>query len=227
MEPLQYKDCTGVILAGGKNKRFSGINKAFVRVGGKRIIDRIFSVCETLFDEIILVTNDPLEYLEWEMTVVTDLFQIRSSLTGIHAGLFYMTTPYAFFLACDIPFVKKELLEVILGGIEPKIDIVIPETAKGFEPLCSIYSKQCLRPIEQHLMGGKFKIQEFFRKVRVKKIQEKYLRQKDPDLVSFFNINSPDDLIQAEHIESGEIMIDTEYLQPVQTKDAYGHSPPD
>ncbi|MCK5504118.1 MAG: molybdenum cofactor guanylyltransferase [Thermodesulfovibrionia bacterium] len=218
------KDCTGVILAGGKNKRFSGINKALVSVGGKRIIDRIYHVFEEIFDEIILVTNDPLEYLEWDMTIVRDLFQVQSSLTGIHAGLFYINTPYAFFLACDTPFVKKELLEIILAGIEQHVDVVIPETSKGFEPLCSIYSKQCLRPIEQQLIGGKLKIQGFFRNVRVKKIHEKYLRQKDPDLVSFFNINTPDDLIQAEHIESGKIAIDTKYLQPIKQKFLFNRS---
>lgn len=215
------KNCTGVILAGGQNNRFSGINKAFERVGEKRIIDRILSVIKELFNEVILVTNDPLQYLDWNLTIVTDLFPIRSSLTGIHAGLFYTNTPYAFFMACDTPFVKKELLETILENIEPHFDVIIPITSKGFEPLCSIYSKQCLSPIEQQLIRQQLKIQRFFRKVQVKKIHEKILREKDPNLVSFFNINTPDDLITAEHIESGKLTFDIEYLQPIQTKDAH------
>ena len=79
--------CSGVILAGGLNTRFSGKEKALVRVGGKRIIDRILAVFNGLFEEIILVTNNPLRYIEWDVNIVTDLFPIRSSLTGIHAGL--------------------------------------------------------------------------------------------------------------------------------------------
>ncbi len=193
---------TGIILAGGQNTRFSGTNKALLRVGGKCILDRIYDVFSDFFEEIILVTNDPLQYLEWDLDIVTDLFPIRSSLTGIHAGLFYMTTPYAFFAACGIPFLKIEMVETILGNIEPGVDIVIPETSQGFEPLCSVYSKQCFKPIEQQLVKKDLKIQQIFRKVRVKKIPENILRQNDPDLVSFSNINTPDDLTRAEHIET-------------------------
>jgi len=188
---------TGVILAGGKNSRFSGKNKALVRIGEKRILDRIYEVFSILFDKIILVTNDPLQYMEWDFDIVTDIFPIRSSLTGIHTGLFYLTTPYAFFVACDIPFIKKELIEILLDSVEPSIDIVIPETSKGVEPLCSVYSKRCFKPIEEQLEKKSLKIQRVFQKVRVKKISEDILRTIDPDLVSLSNINTPDDLARA------------------------------
>ena len=188
---------TGVILAGGKNSRFSGKNKALVRIGGKRILDRIYEVFTVLFDKIILVTNDPVQYMEWDFDIVTDIFPTRCSLTGIHTGLFYITTPYAFFAACDIPFLKKELIELLLNGVEPNIDIVIPETSKGVEPLCSVYSKRCFKPIEEQLEKKSLKIQRVFQKVRVKKIPEDILRTIDPDLVSLYNINTPDDLARA------------------------------
>jgi len=184
-------------LAGGENSRFSGKNKALVSIGGKRILDRIYEVFTILFDKIILVTNDPLQYMEWDFDIVTDIFPIRSSLTGIHTGLFYITTPYAFFVACDIPFIKKELIGILLDNVEPGIDIVIPETSKGVEPLCSVYSKRCFKPIEEQLEKKSLKIQRVFQKVRVKKISEDILRTIDPDLVSFSNINTPDDLARA------------------------------
>ena len=188
---------TGVILAGGKNSRFSGKNKALVHVGGKRILDRIYEVFTILFDKIILVTNDPVQYMEWDFDIVTDIFPIRSSLTGIHTGLFYITTPYAFFAACDIPFIKKELIEILLDSVEPSIDIVIPETSKGLEPLCSVYSKRCLKPVEEQLEKQSLKIERMFQQVRVKKISEDILRTIDQDLLSFSNINTPDDLTKA------------------------------
>jgi len=195
-------NCTGVILAGGQNSRFAGKNKALIRIDGKRILDRIFEIFSVLFDKIILVTNNPLQYMEWDFEIVTDIFPIRSSLTGIHAGLFYITTPYAFFTACDVPFLKKELVETLLNGIEPNIDIVIPETSKGFEPLCSIYSKRCLKPIERQIEKKAFKIQQIIQTVRVKKISENILRTVDPDLFSFSNINTPDDLDRAKQIST-------------------------
>ncbi|MFC1815425.1 molybdenum cofactor guanylyltransferase [Thermodesulfobacteriota bacterium] len=194
--------CTGIILAGGLNTRFSGQDKALIRVGGKRILDRIYEVFSDLFDEIILVTNDPIQYLDWDFNIVTDLFSVRSSLTGIHAGLFYATNPHGFFAACDTPFLKKELIETILDNIETNYDAIIPEISAGLEPLCAIYSKKCLKRIEQHLAQDKLKIQLVFQKDRIKKIPESLLLQKDPELLSFFNINTPADLEKAEAILS-------------------------
>ncbi len=195
---MMKNNCTGVILAGGRNSRFSGKNKALIPVAGKRILDRIHDVFANLFDNIMLVTNDPIQYMPWNFNIVTDIFPIRSAMTGLHTGLFYVTTPYAFFIGCDIPFLKKELVEILLANLEPGIDIVIPETSKGFEPLCAIYSKRCLKPVEEHLLKKSFKIQRIFQKVRVKKIGENILRSVDPDLVSFSNINTPEDLSRAE-----------------------------
>ena len=190
--------CTGVILAGGMNTRFSGQDKAFLSVGGKRIIDRLYSIFNALFEDIILVTNDPYKYLEWDINIVTDLYPVRSSLTGIHAGLFYTSNPFAFFAACDIPFLKKELVETLINNIEQGIDVVVPETKAGFEPLCAVYSKECLKQVEQQIIQNKLAIRHLFKKRRVKKIPEKVLREKDPDLISFFNINTPQDQEKAE-----------------------------
>lgn len=204
--------CSGVILAGGLNLRFSGKTKALLSVGGKRILDRIIDVYCQVFEEIILVTNDPASYLEWDMNIVTDLFPVRSPLTGIHAGLFHTRSPYAFFVACDTPFIKKSLVEALIDTIAPRTDAIIPETAQGPQPLFAVYSKRCLSLIQRHLAQQKpnrqhqrslqpvLKVQRFFEQVRVKKFPESRSREKDPELVSFFNINSPEDMIRAEKI---------------------------
>ncbi|MBA3017766.1 MAG: molybdenum cofactor guanylyltransferase [Proteobacteria bacterium] len=190
--------CTGVILAGGQSTRFSGTNKAFISVGGKRILDRIYEIFDSLFDEVILVANDPIKYLEWDLHIVSDILPFRSSLTGIHTGLFFTNNFYTFITACDIPFLKKELVETILENIEAGVDVVIPEILNGMEPLCAVYSKRCLKPVENNLIHKELKIKQFFKKVRVKKLPENVLRERDPDLISFFNINTPDDLARAE-----------------------------
>jgi len=192
--------CTGIILSGGLATRYDGTDKAFLRVGGIRILDRIYRIYAQLFDEIILVTNSPEKFLEWDLLIVPDLFPIRSSLTGVHAGLFFMSNPFAFISACDTPFIKKEIVETVVENIEEHIDIVMPETAAGFEPLCAAYSKRCLTAAQQHLEQDKVKIIKAFRKCRIKTISEKALRVNDPDLQSFFNINTPADLQRAEEM---------------------------
>ena len=192
--------CTGVILSGGLATRFDGTEKALLKVGGVRILDRIYDIYKELFEEIILVTNNPQNFLEWDLLIVSDIYPIRSSLTGIHAGLFYMSNPYAFISACDTPFLKKEVVETVIGKIDNKIDIVMPETSAGLEPLCAAYSKRCLESAQNHLEREKLKVTKAFRKSRTKTISEKVLCKIDPDLRSFFNINTPDDLQRAEEM---------------------------
>jgi molybdopterin-guanine dinucleotide biosynthesis protein A len=160
----------------------------------------LYDIFSDLFAEVILVTNHPLQFIDWDLTIVTDIFPVRSSLTGIHAGLFYMQNPFAFFSACDTPFLKRELVETLVEQIENNTDIIMPETAAGFEPLCAIYSKRCLKQAEQHLKENKFKIQWAFRGHRIKYIPVSVLLQKDPELISFFNINTPQDLVRAEEL---------------------------
>ncbi len=196
--------CSGVILAGGLNSRFSGSNKALMEIGGKPILSRICEVFHALFDEVLLVTNDPLTYAGWDIQVVTDLYDFRSSLTGLHAGLFYAARPYIFVTACDVPFLQKEIVQLVLAQIDPKADIIVPQTRAGFEPLCAVYSNACLKATEECLGRRQFKIRDLFERVRVKTIPEALLRQQDPELVSFFNVNAPQDRLKAEELLAGK-----------------------
>lgn len=194
--------CTGVILAGGQNKRFDGQNKAFIRIGGQRIVDRLLAVYARLFDQVVLVTNDPAAYMDVDALIVTDHYAVRSSLNGLHAGLFAAAHEYAFFAACDTPFIKGALIQHVLDNIERKADIIIPSTSAGYEPMFAVYKKKsCLPAMVWQLEHDRLKIQGLFRKVRVKTIAETDLREVDPGLISFFNINTPEDLMQAEALQ--------------------------
>ncbi len=188
---------TGVILAGGNNTRLPGINKALIRVGDESIFYKIYKIHKALFDEIIIVTNEPTLFIENGLFTVTDIFNVRSSLTGIHSGLFYSSNKHVFFSACDTPFLKTVLVETILAEIENKIDVVIPETSAGKEPLCAVYSKNCLKPIETQLFNNDYKIQNFFKSLRIKKINEDTIKKIDPEMLSFLNINTQNDLERA------------------------------
>ena len=103
------------------------------------------------------------------------------------------------------------MIQAFIGALGPSADVVIPETAAGLEPLCAIYSRQCLPHIEKLLNRGQFKIQSFFPSVRVSKINEAAIRSADPDLISFFNINTLRELDQAEAwLESGQNPFETD-----------------
>jgi len=198
------RTCTGIILAGGENKRFSGFEKSFLHIGSRKIFEHIHGIFSDLFDETLLVTNCPEKYLQYDIPMVSDLLDLRSSLTGLYTGLFHTTTPYAFFAACDTPFLKKEMIQIVLDAIEPNQDIIVPRTRMGYEPLCAAYSVRCLKPARRQLETRRLKIQGLFESLRVNEIPEKRLRTIDPELESFFNINTPLDLEKAEQMAGKE-----------------------
>jgi molybdenum cofactor guanylyltransferase len=187
----------GIILAGGLNRRMAGLNKALLSVGGRSIIERQLGLFKTVFNRVILVTNQPLDFASWDVTIVTDLLPVRSSLSGVHAGLFYTRTSHAFIAAGDMPFIKPEMIELLMEELDLKKDIIVPVTKEGYQPLCAVYSKRCLQLIEEQYKKGEMKISKLFSKVRIKTISEVILRSVDPELVSFFNINTEKDLTQS------------------------------
>lgn len=193
-------DCAGVILAGGKNSRMGGENKAFLKVGGRSILERILATLTAIFDEILLVTRQPELYADIPARVVTDIYDARASLTGVHAGLVNARAAFAFVVPCDAPFVKPELIRLLLNEIEPppaSIDVVVPVNGGYYEPLCAVYSKRCLPHIEAQLERGDFRIFNFFGAVNVKTVSDERIRSVDETLQSFFNVNTPESLAAA------------------------------
>lgn len=189
--------CTGIILAGGQNKRLPGIKKTFRKVGDVHIIERIQTVFSPLFDEIILVVKDPEGFTDLNMALVTDIYPCRCSLAGIHAGLHYASHPYAYITACDAPFVSSEIIKYMIGRIEPDMDVMVAQSDAGLEPLSAIYSKSCLPLIEKNLDQNLFKIRDFYRPEKVVEIPASILKKLDPQMRFAYNVNTPEDLLKA------------------------------
>ncbi|WDP92324.1 MAG: molybdenum cofactor guanylyltransferase [Desulfobacter sp.] len=188
---------TGIILAGGLSTRLSGRNKAFIEINGKKIIDNTYGIFKALFQEIILVTNTPELYREWDFKIVSDIYQVRSSMTGLHAGLYHASFPFAFAVACDSPFLEPRLIEAVLSHITPETYVVVPQMPKGYEPLCAAYSKKCVKDLEDCLENETYRIVEIFDRGPTIRIPGSRLKSFDPGLRSFFNINTPGDLEKA------------------------------
>lgn len=186
--------CAGIILAGGRSTRLAGRNKALINVGGRTILDRLTALLSSFFKPLIIVTNQPREYLLRQEMIVTDLLDLRSSLTGIYSGLFHAPTSHAFVTGGDMPYLKEEMVTLILEYLEPGWDVVVPVTAAGYQPLAAVYSRRCLPVMARQLACRRCKVSGFFSEVRVREVPESRLREVDPELTSFFNINTPSDL---------------------------------
>lgn len=188
---LQETSCCAVILSGGLNTRMAGQNKAFLDVGGHSILNRLLNGLQPLFEEILLVTRDPQSYVNIPVKVVVDLYEDRSSLTGIHAGLVHAKADFAFVVPCDTPFLQPAVIRMLLNALEPDLDVVVPLVEEHYEPLCAIYSKKCIPEIEAQLDCGDYKIYNFFDRMKVKTLSADQIKAADPGLLSFFNVNTP------------------------------------
>jgi len=187
------KDTTGIILAGGKNSRM-GANKAFLEIDGNRLIEKTLNIYRRIFNEIIIVTNDPLSYMEFaDAAIVTDIYKGKGPLGGIYTGLFYAKNDYAFVSACDMPFLSKDFILFMLEHTG-KYDVIVPDLPEGFQALHAIYSRNCLFAIKRMIAADELKIIEFYKKVRLLSITEEKIKPFEKNGRFFLNINTPEDL---------------------------------
>lgn len=190
---------TGIILAGGENARM-GLNKALLRIDGHTIIEHIVEVINYIFSEILVVTNSPGDFKFLKLKSVRDVTSTRGSLAGIYSGLVHSKTHYSFFFACDMPFIKPDLIKFMMGESQGH-DVVIPQGKGGLEPLHAIYSKNCIDPIKDQFSRSDFKIVDFFPQVKVKLIDQSTITRFDPGQIGFFNINTRADYLRALRME--------------------------
>ncbi len=171
-----------------------GVNKAFLEIGSSRMMDQTLDIFRLLFSEILIVTNDPLSYLEFDdAAVVTDIYKGKGPLGGIYTGLFYAKNPLAFACPCDMPFLNRDFIAYMIRQTG-KHDIVVPELSHGYQPLHAIYSRNCLPSIKRLLLMDKLKITGFYRDMRVLAIGEEQIRPFNPDGRLFSNLNTPEDV---------------------------------
>ena len=199
---------TGVILAGGKNSRI-GLNKAFLEIGGKRIIDRTIEIYKKIFDEILIITNTPEDYQyltesvilgeakNLKLKIYTDLIPHRGSLGGIYTGLHYSKSDYAFFAACDMPFLNERVIRHIIK-VARDYDIIVPYFKHRLHPLHAVYSKKCLPLIKVMVGKNRLKIKDLFLKCKVKRITD----IPETKLPPFSNINTMRDFRRADKMYS-------------------------
>ena len=165
---------SGVILAGGSNKRFGGITKATIVIDGETIISRIISTISDLFVEIIIVTNKPEEFSEYnQYKIVKDQYLKAGPLGGIHAALKASSLDAIFVFAGDMPFLDRIIISDQINEFnKSEHDVIIPKVDQFVEPLHAIYRKSVLNHLERFLLERKSRaVRDFLREVNVGYLQ--------------------------------------------------------
>ncbi len=196
---------TGVVLAGGQSRRL-GRDKAVEPFQGQPLIRRVLDRVAQVAQELVVVVADPargqalpLEIgIESEAAhrVALDRYPGAGSLGGIFSGLWAAQHPWALVVSCAMPFLNPALLRHMVA-LRPDADAVVPVVDGRPEPTHALYSKACLPHMEARLQAKELKISGFFDQVRVRYLEEGDILQLDPELLSFFNVNTPEDLQRA------------------------------
>lgn len=145
-----YKDVTGIILSGGKSSRM-GVNKSLLKVGEITIVERMSDLMQSLFREVILITNDPADYKFLNIPIFEDLFKQKGPLAGIHSGLTHSSTEENFIISCDLPFITEKMIKYIVDFKTEKL-ITIARANGYVQQLAGKYSKECVYEAEKILI---------------------------------------------------------------------------
>lgn len=189
----EKNNVTGIILSGGKSIRM-GENKALIEIEGTPIVNRIHTVFEKLFKEIIIVANQKELFGHLHARIYSDLLPGRGVLGGLYTGLFFSSYPYSFCVACDMPFLRKSVIEYLISKRED-YDVIVPRTRDGLQPLHAVYSKRCSEAIRGVMEENGYKVIDFYPMVKVKIIEEQEFSLLDPMRESFINVNTPEELL--------------------------------
>lgn len=189
-----------VIQAGGMSSRM-GSDKGLVLLRGKPLVQWILDQLAPIETEKIIISNQPASYYHFGVPVYEDVIPAIGALGGLLTALTYARHELVFVLACDMPFLDLSLLDVMNNLIEDH-DVVIPCLGKpeNTEPFRALYRQTCLEPIKSAIASGKRRAISFFPDVRVNYYNLPEYTPTDPTSWIFFNINSPEDLAEAESL---------------------------
>lgn len=194
-----------VILAGGEGNRIGG-DKPFTEMGGMKLISYVLEAASKVSDEIIVVVGADrvkrFETLLPDVHIAMDIASGIGPLMGVYSGLSRLRSEHALALPCDTPFISVAVLRYMIGKAEG-VDAAIPRWPNGYlEPLHSVYKvSAALRGCEEAIREGGSRIHSMIERLdRTAYVPIEELRRLDPDLLTFFNINSVEDLERAEAI---------------------------
>ena len=181
---------TALILCGGRSSRM-GRPKAFLPYGGTTMINHILTNIKDLFAETFLVSNEPESYEAFEVDVVKDILPYRGPLRGILSGLLVSQYSHAFVIACDMPLVNARLVRELCARRHDH-DVVVAAHEEGLEPLLGVYSKNCIKPLEESLFNGDLSLKDFLSALDSSTFDIE-AGEGGTGLPSYFNVNTPQD----------------------------------
>lgn len=194
---MERRPYTGIVLAGGKSSRM-GTDKGLLMLGGMRFAEHVLSALQPVTSSLIIVANNP-EYRHLGFPVYTDLVKDCGPIGGIYTGLCSSTNERNLVLSCDLPFMTTAMLRHIISCDEAGKEITIPTLGGRPEPLCGVYSKNCIPGLARLIGEGKRKLKDILPAFNTSYVPLAGVAGTERD---FMNINTREDMLNAQTIHT-------------------------
>ncbi|MDP3564059.1 MAG: molybdenum cofactor guanylyltransferase [Methanoregula sp.] len=187
---------SAVILVGGEARRANGQEKYFFVYKGRTFIERLIDTLDQVVDEIILVAKDPGQCKRFShldgIRCITDIRQGIGPIGGLHAGMLAAHGDTLFACACDMPCIEAGVVRYLFDALGDA-DAAIPcWNSDMFEPLFAVYRRSVLlQYLEDH---ESYSLRPMIRSINTRYVPVEDLRQFDPMLKTFTNINKLEEL---------------------------------
>lgn len=182
------------ILTGGQNRRLPFL-KGFIEAGGKRLLESQVELLSGIAERVVISANSPELYFYLGLPVIGDVVKPAGPLSGILSVLLCTGSDEVFVTACDMPFIKPELVRYIIENRAGQA--TVPVFGGRPEPLLAVYSREVTETAEEMLREGRGVLTELLGRIDVNYIEEKDVRRMDPEGRSFININTLTDFERA------------------------------
>ena len=183
-----------------------GEDKALKTFLGRPLIQRVAERLSPIADEVIVTTNRPEAYAFLNLPLFPDLKPGRGALGGLYTAIASAKHPIIAVVACDMPFASESLLHAASHLlVDENVDVVIPKSEEGYEPLHAVYRREtCLPAIESAIDADQWKVIAWFPQVKVRVLTPEDVKQHDPSGLAFWNVNTPEEFSRAEAIAQDE-----------------------
>jgi molybdopterin-guanine dinucleotide biosynthesis protein A len=188
-------DCTGVLVAGGQARRLGGAAKGFVRLRGVPLAERSLALFRDLFEEVLVIANDPGPWVALGVRVVPDAITGKGAPGGLHAALRGAHTRWIFTAACDMPFLAEGPIRH-LASRRDGAPAVLVEWERGLEGLHAFWSRGALPAVERMLREGDPSLRAIAAEIGARVVPAREWREVDPEGRCLENVNTPEDIVR-------------------------------
>ena len=198
---MDHNNVLGVVLAGGKSQRF-GEDKSQVKLGDKILIDYILSEIIDEFNEVLVVSNNSINFRKSKkISLIQDFKKDLGPLGGVLTAMKWVkdnNKDYQWIstFPVDTPFFKNQILKDFLKNINQEEDkLFFIKSNNTRHNIFGLWSIDLADKLEKDLENGDRKVEDWANKVGVNIIDMQF-EKNDP----FFNINTKEDLEKAKDI---------------------------